>query len=183
MNDPPPAKVVAVAAGIGYEPAVLAAAVVVKLIHITSAVFVLTIVKPCNVVCAVKALTAVPPVVTVPEQSVAVTFVGSCVVPIELVPAGTELTTLLLSAFSNAIVEAAADVVGKVAGESTVVPVATDSWLFGLSLVTRERSVATDAVDAGLTATPSTFCPAAPVAVPPITTGGLALAEPTAVGP
>ena len=46
----------------------------VKLIHITSVVSVLTMVNPCSVVWAVKALTAVFPVVTVPEQAVAVTL-------------------------------------------------------------------------------------------------------------
>src|ERR1700722_15497051 len=70
---------------------------------------------------------------------------------------GGGLATPLFSAFSKAIVVAAVPVVGTVAGLSTVVPTATESWLFGLSLVTKERSVATEAVDAGLTATPSTF--------------------------
>lgn len=74
VNEPPPANVVAVGAGIGYEPAVLAAAVVVNDIHITSDVLVLTIVNPRNLVWAVKAFTAVPPVATVPEQSVSVTL-------------------------------------------------------------------------------------------------------------
>ena len=76
MNEFAPAKDVAVAGANGYEPAVLAAAVVVKLIHSGSVVSSFRIVKPCNVVCAVKALTAVPPVVTVPEQSLGVTLIA-----------------------------------------------------------------------------------------------------------
>jgi len=66
----------------------LAAAVVVNEIQSGSDVSMLTTVKPCNVVWAVKAFCAVPPVVIVPEQAVAVTLGAGDVLPMLLVPAG-----------------------------------------------------------------------------------------------
>ena len=77
MNEDAPAKVVAVAGANGYDAAVLAVAVPVNEIHMTSVVSRLRTVKPCSVVCAVKALCAVPPVEMEPEQSVRLTLAGS----------------------------------------------------------------------------------------------------------
>lgn len=74
-------------------------------------------------------------------------------------------------------------VAGATLGATVVALTAVINALFGFSLVTTDVSVTTAAVEAGLIAAPTTFWPAAPVTVPPMITGGLALAEPTAVGP
>lgn len=68
------AKVVASAAGIGYEPVPEAAAVVVNETHKGSVVSMLAMMKPCLVAAAVKAFWAAPPEAMVPEQSARVTL-------------------------------------------------------------------------------------------------------------
>lgn len=89
VNDPMPAKVTAVGAGIGLDGAAVVA-VVVRDIHKGSPPPVveslLVIVNPCSVVCAAIAVTAVPPVAMLPAQLVRVTLAGGVAVTLFVVP-------------------------------------------------------------------------------------------------
>lgn len=76
LYDPP--DVEDVAADRKNEPAVLGAAVPLKLIHIPSVVSKFMICKPRRVVEATTAFCAVPPVVIVLEQFTGVTFTAPC---------------------------------------------------------------------------------------------------------